>query len=262
MASTSPKFALVTAGSAGLGAAIARTLAVDCRMSVVINYAHNAGRAAGLVEALLKETATRTTADGTCQQTFHAIAADLQRPGEVQRLVADTLACTGGRLDAVVSNVGWTRMTDFFDLEQGVIEDDWDRCFDVNVKGHLRLFHAVRGALEDADDGVFISTASVAGVKPSGSSLPYAVTKAALIHLVKSLAIIAAPKVRVNCVSPGIMLTDWGKSFSEEKLERAREASRLKRFATVEDVALQVRVFVESRTVTGQNAVIDAGFSL
>lgn len=165
---TAPKFALVTAGSAGLGAAIAWTLAINCGMSVVINYAHNATRAASLVEALRQETISR---QNSSQQTFHAVAADLQQPGEVQRLVVDTLALTGGRLDAVVSNAGWTRMTDFFDLEQGVVETDWDRCFDVNVKGHLRLFHAVRHALEDAADGVFISTASVAGVKPSGSSL-------------------------------------------------------------------------------------------
>lgn len=160
-----PKFALVTAGSAGLGAVIARTLAVQCGMSVVINYGHNAARATSLLETLRRET------PGSSLQTFHAVAADLQKPGEIQRLVAETLALTGGRLDAVVSNVGWTRMTDFFDLDQGVVEDDWDRCFDTNVKGHLRLFHAVRQALESAEDGVFISTASVAGVKPSGSSL-------------------------------------------------------------------------------------------
>jgi NAD(P)-dependent dehydrogenase (short-subunit alcohol dehydrogenase family) len=171
---TAPKVALVTAGSAGLGAAIARTLAIDCGMSVVINYAHNATRAASLVETLHRETAgsnSRPKPPGSPQQTFHAIAADLQRPSEAQRLVAETLAITGGRLDTVISNVGWTRMTDFLDLEQGVAEDDWDRCFDVNVKSHLRLFHAARHALEAATDGVFISTASVAGVKPSGSSL-------------------------------------------------------------------------------------------
>ncbi|KAL1908375.1 hypothetical protein Sste5344_005903 [Sporothrix stenoceras] len=223
---TAPRVALITAGSAGLGAAIARTLAVDCGMSVVINYAHNATRAARLVEELQRRVAATNAGAGSTEQTFHAIAADLQAPGEIQRLVAETLALTGGRLDAVISNVGWTRMTDFLDLEQGVVEDDWDRCFDVNVKGHLRLFHAAQHALGTSSDGVFISTASVAGVKPSGSSL------------------------------------DWGMNFPQEKLDKAKEANKLKRFATVEDVARQVRVFVESNTVTGQNAVIDAGFSL
>jgi hypothetical protein len=63
-------------------------------------------------------------------------------------------------------------------------------------------------------------------------------------------------------VLTGIVTKDWGKTFSQEKLDRAIETSKLNRFATVEDVARQVRVFVESNTVTGQNAIIDGGFSL
>lgn len=63
----------------------------------------------------------------------------------------------------------------------------------------------MKDALAESE-GAFISTASVAGVKPSGSSVPYAVTKAAQIHLMKSLAVILAPKIRVNSVSPGMLL--------------------------------------------------------
>jgi NAD(P)-dependent dehydrogenase (short-subunit alcohol dehydrogenase family) len=178
MASTAaPKVALVTACSAGLGAAIARTLGVDCGMSVVINYTHNANRANTVLASLRQETATRRRLSdapksaGTLYQTFHAVATNLHKLDEIARLVKETLALTGGRLDAVVSNVGWTRMTDFADLQQGTVEGDWDRCFEVNVKSHLKLFSAIHDALKAAPDGVFISTASVAGVKPSSSSL-------------------------------------------------------------------------------------------
>lgn len=82
--------------------------------------------------------------------------------------------------------------------------------------------------------GCFITTASVAGIKPSGSSLPYSVTKAAAIHLTKGLATICAPKIRVNAISPGLILTEWGMKFPEERREGARQASKLKRLATVE----------------------------
>lgn len=75
-----------------------------------------------------------------------------------------------GRLDVVVSNAGWTKMRDFMDLDDGVDEEDWDRCFRVNVKSHLWLFHAAKPYLDETE-GAFITTASVAGVKPSGSSL-------------------------------------------------------------------------------------------
>lgn len=100
-----------------------------------------------------------------------------------------------------------------------MVDEDWDRCFTVNVKSHLWLMHAAKPYLSagwDDDDaegggaqesGCFVTTASLAGVKVSGSSLAYAVTKAAHLHLAKALAMLAAPKVRVNSVSPGLLLT-------------------------------------------------------
>ncbi|RYP00593.1 hypothetical protein DL764_006467 [Monosporascus ibericus] len=261
------KTALVTAASAGLGAAIARVLALELGMGVTVNYSKNAERASALARELRDAWLSRRPTDALPPPTFHAIQADLSKKSEVVRLVEDAAAASGGRLDVVVSNVGWTRMRNFSDLDDGVDEDDWDRCFTVNVKSHLWLFHAARKWLEESnarEEGaaVFMSTASVAGCKPSGSSLPYAVTKAAQIHLIKSLAIISAPTIRVNCISPGVLLTDWGLSFPPERLGAVKEQNKLKRFATVDDVAEQVKTYVASKTVTGQNAVIDAGFSL
>lgn len=74
------------------------------------------------------------------------------------------------RLDVVVSNHGWTRMSNFMNLDDNVVEEDWDKCFNFNVKSHLFLMHAAKRHLEETE-GAFITTASVAGVKPSGSSL-------------------------------------------------------------------------------------------
>ena len=99
-------------------------------------------------------------------------------------------------------------MTNFMDLNDNVVEEDWDRCFNVNVKGHLWLMHAAKPHLEKNEEGgSFLLTSSVAGVKPSGSSLAYSVTKAAQIHRMKGLAMISGPKVAVNAVSPGLMMT-------------------------------------------------------
>jgi NAD(P)-dependent dehydrogenase (short-subunit alcohol dehydrogenase family) len=179
---------------------------------------------------------------------------------DVASLVASTLS-TFGRLDAVISNAGWTRMTTFTDFAQQVDDDDWDRCFTLNVKTHLWLAYAAREALAESE-GAFVSTASVAGVKPGGSSVPYAVTKAAQIHLVKSLAVVLAPRVRVNSVSPGMLLTEWGMRFPEAKREAAVKKTKLGRLAEVRDVAVQVRALVESRSVTGQNVCVDGGSSL
>jgi len=99
--------------------------------------------------------------------------------------------------------------------------------------------YAAREELEKTE-GAFITTASIAGVKPSGSSLPYAVTKSAAIHLSKSLAVICSPKIRVNSVSPGLLLTEWGMKFGPQKIEAATNATKLKRLATVEASTLEL----------------------
>lgn len=65
------------------------------------------------------------------------------------------------------------------------------------------------------DGGVFIITSSIAGVNPSGSSMPYSVTKAAQLHLMKCLAASQGPKIRVNAVLPGLLLTEWVRCWCE-----------------------------------------------
>lgn len=258
-----PPVALVTAGSAGLGAAVATLLARN-GMRVAVNYHGNAAGAAALVAHL---QAVSPFAPQGGRTDYHAVQADLARRADVQRLVADTVAVFGtNKIDVVFSNGGWTRMRDLLDLDDNLDDEDWDRCFTMNVKSHLWLMHAARPYLEAAydDEGrgaaSFITTASLAGVKVSGSSLAYAVTKAAQLHLAKGLAMIAAPKIRVNSVSPGLLLTvrrwavewapgkiqtgrltwfdyllqEWGLRFPPEKIEAMQQGSKLKRLATVD----------------------------
>ncbi|PNS15410.1 hypothetical protein CAC42_669 [Sphaceloma murrayae] len=274
------KVALITAGTAGLGAQIARVLAPDYRLapscrhplpqqlhiltlppSQVINYANNADRASSLITELSSiPTASASTSASPSSPRFHSIRADVGSRPAIESMIAETLS-TMGRLDVVISNAGWTRVTDFFNFDEQLNDEDWDRCFLYNVKAHLWLAYAAKDALKSSE-GSFVTTASIAGVKPSGSSLPYAVTKAAAIHLSKSLANIMAPEVRVNSVAPGLLLTEWGMKFPEEKREKSRKATKLGRLATVEDVADQVAALARNRSMTGQNILLDSGMSL
>ncbi|EMC95673.1 hypothetical protein BAUCODRAFT_122970 [Baudoinia panamericana UAMH 10762] len=249
------RVALITAGTAGLGAQIARSLAPDFQLA--INYANNEGRAKSLIDEL---NSIPDSHGRLAKPRFQAFRADVGDRPSIQQLVQDTVS-TFGRLDVVVSNAGWTRVTNFQNLDEGLDDADWDRCFLYNVKSHLWLMHAVRPHLDETE-GAFITTASIAGVKPSGSSLPYAVTKAAAIHLSKALAVICSPRIRVNSVSPGLLLTEWGLKFGEEKIQKATQATKLGRLATVEDVAEQVRVLATTRSMTGQNLCIDSGTSV
>jgi NAD(P)-dependent dehydrogenase (short-subunit alcohol dehydrogenase family) len=255
MTMTTPLVALVTAGSAGTGEATARRFAQE-GMRVVVNYANNAERA----ENVIKDLTVLSPLKAGGQPNFCAIRADMGNRAEIIRLVDETVS-TMGRLDVVFSNAGWTHFRNFSNLDDNMVEDDWDRCFNMNVKSHLFLMHAAKEHL-DKTQGSFITTASLAGVVAGGSSLAYSVTKAAQIHLVKGLAVSAGPNIRVNTVSPGLMLTEWGKKFSEEHQNAIKEKTRLNRHITVDDVAEQVMCFVRSKGMTGTNAVIDAGLSV
>lgn len=199
------KVALVTASSAGLGAACVKALAPHFR--VVVNYHSRPEKAEEVIKAA--DAVAPSYLVSANEPRFHAVQGDVSERSEIQRMVQETIDRMG-RLDVVVSNGGWTRMTDFFTLEQQMVEEDWDRCFNVNVKAHLWLLYAAKPHLESNEEtGSFITIASLAGVRPGGSSLPYSVTKAAEIHLTKCLALICGESVRCNSVSPGLMMTEW-----------------------------------------------------
>lgn len=162
------KVALITGASKGVGAAIARALANDMR--VVVNYRSDSVAAETLIQELNGSAKSDTLANGGGHlPRFATVKGDMANREDIDRIVNITVQKMG-RLDVVVSNVGWTRMSDFFDLSDAANGSDWDRCFEMNVKSHFFLFDACKTHLTSSK-GVFIATASVAGVKPSGSSL-------------------------------------------------------------------------------------------
>lgn len=111
--------------------------------------------------------------------------------------------------EVLITLQGYTRFSTYSDLNAPTIED-WDTCFAVNIKAP---FFALRAALPtlnaNPDGGAFIFSSSIAGKVAGGSSLPYSVTKAGQLHLMKALAATQGPKIRVNAVLPGLLLTEW-----------------------------------------------------
>ncbi|KAH8691501.1 short chain dehydrogenase reductase, partial [Talaromyces proteolyticus] len=247
---------LVTAGSAGLGAAVARLFARR-GFRVVVNYNKDIERAEILVAELNGMNDTRDHVNGETISHI-AIQADLASQADVRRLVQETHSCMD-RIDVVYSNGGWTRFTDTTSIDDNVIEEDWDRAFTLNVKSHLWLLRASKQHLDETE-GAFITTSSIAGVHGMGSSLAYGATKAAQIHMVRGLASMVAPKIRVNSVSPGLLQTEWATRFTSEQKEAHRQKTKLKRFVEIEDVAEQVLSLATSKSITGTNIIIDAGY--
>lgn len=168
----SAKVALVTASSAGLGAATAKGLA-RAGYNVVINYNSNPGKAEKIIEDIKHVYNTASSNSHLPQQNdisrCIAVQADMSQKSDISQLVQKTVDHFG-KIDCVVSNQGWTQIRRFEILDDNMEEDDWDRCYNMNVKSHLFLFHAVRPYLA-ASRGSFTTIASLAGVIPSGSSI-------------------------------------------------------------------------------------------
>ncbi|CUM55891.1 uncharacterized protein AC631_05845 [Debaryomyces fabryi] len=244
------KVALITGGSAGLGAAIARQLAAE-NVNLAINYNNSEERAVKLAEELASEFGIKTV----------TIKGDIFDTSVGYKLVNETVDKLGG-LDIVISNAGWTKIVPYDDLD--ALDDElWDGCFTVNVKAHFYLFKAAKKIFDQNEDGgAFIASASVAGRIVYGSSIPYAVSKAALIHLVRMLAKTQGPKVRIHAVCPGLLLTEWGQRFSPERIEKTKDMSPINTLADVDETAAQFVLLSKLSTSTGSIVSMDGGISI
>jgi len=188
------------------------------------------------------------------------IKADVSSAAEVAALVGQTGRALG-RIDVLVNNAGYTQFVAMRDVD-ALSEEVWDRTFDVNVKGIWLCTKAVAPAMRRAGSGAVVNVTSAAGLKGAGSSMAYAVSKAAAIHLTKCLAFALAPEIRVNAVAPGLVVTRWWGHASAEELNRMRASFPLQRSVEAEEVATAAMELIRNDAMTGQTLAQDAGFLL
>jgi 3-oxoacyl-[acyl-carrier protein] reductase len=239
------KAALVTGGGTGLGREIVLRLAAE-GMDVGIAYSRSSAEA----EATAAEARRRRV-------RAVPLRADLAETAEARGLV-DAVGAELGRLDLLIHNAGTTRFIPFPDLD-AVDEAVWDDIFAVNTRAAFFLAQAAAPLMRRHGGGQIVTTSSIGGIGTRGSSLPYCVSKAALIHLTKCLAVALAPDIRVNCVAPGLLVTRWVEGFPEERLEAMRQGALLKRHPEVGDTADAFVMLAKNESITGQTIVVDAG---
>ncbi|KAF2659762.1 NAD(P)-binding protein [Lophiostoma macrostomum CBS 122681] len=240
---------LVTAGSRGLGAVICERFG-EKGAHVMVNYVANESKA--------QEVVTKVKAHGV--ESF-VVQGDASSEADNIRIVRETVEKLGG-LDIIVANAGWTRFSAFGDLNALLI-DDWNKCWAVNVLSHVHLLRAAQpNFAANPDGGSYIITSSIAGTTQSGSSLPYSVTKAAGIQLMKCLASTQGPKIRINAVLPGQLLTDWGMQFDEATIEAEKKEATLKHETYLDDCANVYISIAENTSLTGQAITVDSGLTL
>lgn len=245
--------AIVTGSSSGVGAATALRLA-EQGCHVVVNYSSSSA-AAELVAGEAEKHGVKVL----------CVQADVSDDASVRAMV-ERAGKEFGRLDVLVNNAGTTKFIPHDQLDDIVMED-FQRIMAVNVMGPLHCARAARSLLSDSGQGVVINVGSIAGLRGTGSSIPYCASKAALHNLTVTLARVMAPRVRVNAVAPGFITGPWlkaglGEAYDQVKAYQEGRAA-LGRVCDAEDVAAAIMGLVTGSTlVTGQVLPVEGGSML
>jgi NAD(P)-dependent dehydrogenase (short-subunit alcohol dehydrogenase family) len=245
------KVVIVTGSTQGIGRAIARLFVAE-GAHVVLNSAHD------------DEHARAVRAELTGPSTLY-LRADVSDPVQVEAMVARTLAHFG-RVDVLINNAGVNVFADPLALTA----EEWRRCFAVDLDGAWNVARAVLPSMLERGAGNIVNIASVHGHKIIPGCFPYPVAKHALIGLTRSLGIeYAARGIRVNSISPGLIMTEsaaaWLASCPDPQAERARQESLLpnRRIGEPEEVAYTALFLAsdEARFINATDILIDGGRS-
>jgi len=237
------KVALVTGGSRGIGAAIARRLAKE-GATVAITYVASADKAQGIVDGI-------EAAGGRAL----AIQAD-SRDGEAVEAAVETVVSTFGRLDILVNNAG---IFDVAPIGELTLEN-FDRTIDINVRAVFAATRAASAHLPEGGRVISIGSNLAQRVPEPGISL-YALSKAALIGFTKGVARDLGPRgITANVVHPGSTNTDMNPADGETS-DGQRGLMAIPRYNEAGDVAALVAWLAgpEARSVTGAEFLIDGG---
>lgn len=245
------KVAIVTGSTLGIGHAIVRLFA-DQGAFVVFNSHKFDDAAAAMCNEFDPE-----------RSMF--VQADVADQGAMQKLVNETVA-RFGKVDVLINNAGMDVFTDPLEMTR----DQWQRCFAVDLEGAWNTTRAVLPSMLAQGAGSIVNIASVHGHKIIPGCFPYPVAKHALIGLTRSLGIeYAAKGIRVNSISPGLIMTDnvknWLNRQPDPEAETARQAAILpcKRIGTPDEVAYTALFLAsdEARFINATDILIDGGRS-
>jgi 3-oxoacyl-[acyl-carrier protein] reductase len=239
------KGAMVTGGSLGIGAAIARLLAKEGCDVAIVDQRHDAGT------MKVVEDIEGTGVKGIALQTDVSSYSDAEKM--VEKVVEEF-----GRLDIVVCNAGIT----WDGVVWKMTEKQWDQVIGVNLKGYFNYNKAAALHFKEMKDGKIVNLSSINGMRGKFAQANYAASKGGVIAMSKSLAKeLGRFNVNVNVVAPGMVLTEMAEKLAPEFKAAALAETVVGRFATPEDCANLVAFLCSdlSRHITGEIIKIDGG---
>ena len=226
---------LITGGSRGIGAAAVELFAArGDRVFFLYEKNHDAARA----------VAEKTGATAIC--------CDVADGAAVKRAFAQT-----GDVDILICNAGICH----YGLMSMVDEETWDRIFAVNVKGIYNCVNAAMPGFLKTHSGCVITVSSMWGQVGASCEAAYSATKGAVIALTKALAKELGPSgIRVNCVAPGVILTDMCANVDPETLEWMKEDTPVGRNGCPADVAKAMEYLANAEFITGHVLSVNGGY--
>lgn len=244
------KIAIVTGGAGGIGEALAMGIGLHGATVVVSSRSQEA------IEKVAKQI---TEASGN---PAIAITSDVTDEGSVQNLV-DRVMEKYGKIDILVNAMGMNIKRDAFEFPM----EDWEKLFDVNVKGTMVACKIVGNVMRKQKAGAIVNLSSVRGIRGyTGGNTGYCATKGAVELITKALALEWAPhNIRVNALGPALVITPGTKHIAEDPKLAKKYASAvpLGRIGMPEDMAGAVNFLVSDAAsfVTGQTIYVDGGLT-
>jgi NAD(P)-dependent dehydrogenase (short-subunit alcohol dehydrogenase family) len=244
------KVAIITGSSRGIGRSIAETMA-GLGAKVVISSRR--AEACESVAAAIRDRGGEAT----------VITCNVSRKNEVEALVADTLAHYG-RIDILVCNAAVNPV--FGPLAQ-LSDEAFDKIMGANVKSNIWLANLVIPGMAARGGGAVVIISSIGGLRGSDMLGAYGISKAADFALARALAVEWGPRnVRVNCVAPGLVKTDFARALWEDEARLAVRTARtpLRRIALPEEIG-PIAAFLASPAasfITGEIIVADGGVTI
>lgn len=230
------KVVLVTGGSRGNGAAIARVFAA-AGYGVAVNYRKS------------KADAEKVAA------TFGGVAVKGDVGKDADALIGGVVKKLG-RLDVLVNNAGASDRAAWTDDLDAVTDEMWDRILDTDLRG---TFRCCRAAARVMTKGKIINVTSIPALTGEREGIIYSIAKAGVLGMTKSLAMLLAPRIQVNCMALGSIETGWVEWLPPALRKSYASAIPVGRFGRPEEVGELALFLAQNDWVTGQTYVLDGG---
>ena len=239
------KVAFVTGGAKGIGSAIVKRFIKD-GYKVAFTYNNSEDKAQALINEL-GENCKAYKLDVTDSNAVNTVIADVEN--------------TFGEIFVLVNNAGVAEQSLFTDIT----DDMWHKMIETNLSGAFYCSRAVLKFMINRKYGKIINISSIWGETGGSCEVHYSAAKAGLIGMTKALAKeVGLSGITVNCVSPGVILTDMTSHFDEDTMNELKNETPLNKIGTPEDIAGAVSFLASSDSdfITGQDLAVNGGMNI